>query len=355
MRPRLVFTLLVITTAASSSPAFATDEVLKEVRATNRASVQSIRTFYCRISISSNPEPAIRLPSGEHWRSHEAARSKWSSEVPKGVFECVLRNGVVSALVPQARNQGEPRLVGTIVPHAHHPLGPCDPWVHGKLVLPGPEPASVFTFDELLAKPHRIHRVKRERDDAAECVVVDFEHRLSRFEVWFDRNVGCLIRKVTQTPVPGSGDDTTWKAESRVTRFVEAAQGVYFPAEVEFKYFRGEKQMYVQRISFAELRVNQPLPKTAFTLQFPAGTVILDEVKGKRYRTGADGLPAGAMQELVRGKVLPKGEESRTETKHEPTSWISWVLPASIVALALAACIKLVSRHRAASRSEGTP
>jgi hypothetical protein len=70
----------------------------------------------------------------------------------------------------------------------------------------------------------------------------------------------------------------------------EWAPGVWFPREV---IFGGSQPAEVGRLLVDSVQVNQELDGTLFTVQFPPGTQVTDEVRGVRYTVPHAASPSG--------------------------------------------------------------
>jgi hypothetical protein len=132
--------------------------------------------------------------------------------------------------------------------------------------------------------------------------------------------------------------------------------GVFFPARVEVYVSDQNKRSTLRTVDYSEVALNKPHPPDIFTLKFPRGTALYDEIHNTSYSTDENGRPLGKVMTIPDSALMPlnptdDSPQPRTETKEEPRSWTRFILPASAGVLVLAAVAWLVRRKLRAAES----
>lgn len=322
-------------TSMHSMPSRGADDLLEEVRAGNKSSLESIRTLFCRVTKSSPTAMRVRLPTTvEYWWA--AGSSRVVLPAGERFSESVIYDLTMKTLSRRPTTSGQQQDHVLIVPvEPDQPNSEFDPWGCGLLKLWGPK-GCPLTLDEILKRPHKLRGgVERETADGRESMVVNLSMELQPdvfgdFRIWFDPQTNYLARKLTLN-LSGSASKLPAR-ESEVLRFVEVAPAVYFPEHVETRFHKDGQLTHHDVVTFSEIRVNAPLPPNIFEFAIPPGATVLDKIQDKEYSVDAKGNPVGPGRPLAKVAPLPLGAVAAATT-HEPQPLTHWILPASVVAL----------------------
>jgi len=235
-------------------------------------------------------------------------------------------------------------------------LDPCaDPFQVGMVVLNVPETADYLPFDRLLKAAFSSTAQKR-TVAGRDVVIVDlgFDRSAERKSTWtveihFDPSVNYLIRRTLYKAKLENGG--ILRREEKVLEFHECAPGLYFPAQIAGNYEVDAKPWTSHTAEITDLKVNQPLPKDIFDLRFPHGITMVDTEGGVSYRVDPRGRRISEASPLGAGPPPPPAAEGTVklgqETAEEPRPLTAWILPISVVLIALTVTAGIVKRWRA--------
>lgn len=354
MRDPYAAVLLVCCCASSSASAGAHElDLLKTVREGHSAAVGSIRTLSCRYTSKMSSQGGI-LETGEYWRSPESVRVRARNKSPAGEHnsEAWVSEARKTWLVDARMPDGRRRMSAGVVPRLDHEAD--EVWSKALLTFYGPK-ASVLTFEELLARPHKLTQVKHVTEGERALVYVDLTHEKARLELWFDPAVNYLVRKLIMRTPPPEGDGVALqRADYVVARFKEVAPAVFFPEQVDVKIFAEGRLVLTTTNTLSDFLVNQPLPPDVFTVRLPPGVEVTDSIEGKVFIVGADGrLSVVPGKQVATSPALPAsaaGSTWQTQTQTESLPLTRWILPSSVVVLVLAVVLWCVRRWRRVAR-----
>jgi hypothetical protein len=322
------------------------DDLVNDVAAKNRTAVESIQSFFCRYSktrYDGDGKLKAHFPEVEYWRRGTTFRYRCKRDEH-------FSDTIVTGLQQQTstNNPLEKGVVGIVTSYNGLSFQEGDPWFDTMVLFIGDHKKSRMPvlFAELVKAPNVKVSAKRVSDQGKEFAVVELTSldQSSKMSVWFDPRVNYLIsRKILSRNEKGK----PFVATTEVERFIEAAPGVYFPANVTHTW-RTDGRMNRREVSvIKDVRANHTLPAEIFQLGFQPGTQVLDSTEGKRYKVGPDGHSKVEVEDLaITGPTASLTQ--RTETKSEPMSITSWLLPLSLLLLATAGGLWLVRRLRAA-------
>lgn len=338
-------------------------DLLAEVRAGNKAALDSIRTLFCRMTVETPVSPVSRSETSpvDYWQSGDSHRIRFSDAFQ--LTDAVRHNGVNrSSSLSQERNIFSIRPVQT-----DERTGRFDPYGSGLLKLFGPK-GWRLTLEKILSQPHKIKSVARQPLDGHDCVVVKMSFKLEgeltgNFEIWFDPKVNYLARKLIGD-FTGPPDRPMARRESQVLKFVEVATGIHFPVEAETKFTSNDKLTQHDVVTFSDIRINQPLPADIFALPIPPNSKVLDAIQDREYTVDASGKEYGPSRPLAKGMPAPAGKSgqapgsppsppvvAQTATTKEPEPVTRWVLYGLLLVLAIAGSIWYVRRLRTSATS----
>jgi hypothetical protein len=233
----------------------------------------------------------------------------------------------------------------------------CDPWVSGLLVLNVPGTVDYVPFEDLLGHCAKPAKCRKKEIDGKETIIATMviatmvkdgkgnDFPPCEIEVRFDPSHNYLVNKAVYS-WPG------YTCEDTVAEFVEAAPGLYFPSRMSGKSDSEGRPYSESGTLFSEIRVNQPLPDDIFTLKYPDGAFVADDIRHTKYRVDPSGNRTSNETELARVQPLPSqstSPEFTSESTEEQRSLHNWILPISLGILVVAAVIGYL-RWRRGSR-----
>ncbi len=155
--------------------------------------------------------------------------------------------------------------------------------------------ASAFyrqTFSGMLSEESRYLRklnVRTTQLDGKEVAEITYIKPVGVTSWYFDPANGY---RLFRNEIRGEGDRLI--RQMNVTRFHEIAPGVFYPASAVSETYATDNQgrLYVKKratmeVDRAVIR-EKVLPRSAFQIQWPGGTVIHDEITNTRFRVGVD-------------------------------------------------------------------
>jgi hypothetical protein len=135
------------------------------------------------------------------------------------------------------------------------------------------------------------------------------------FELWLDPKVNHLARKLITRTEGNDGSRTVLE----VLKFDEPVPGVFFPVVSKLIAYQDNKPEVTIDIEVSDLRVNQPIADSVFTLEIPAGAFVADEISGTSYTMVAGGGKTD-VQNRPRMDVAAIGIQSDPNAP-KPTPW----------------------------------
>lgn len=310
------------------------DDLLAMARVGNQSACESIRTFKCRITTTRTPQGAKPHVTGQYWRSGDSIRIR--SLIGNQYSDSVI-DGMVTKSLSRRGDGAAPQevqfTVSEAIPGQRHAW--CDAWFLGLLSFPGPN-GTAHTFAELLRKRHKIIGVNRRTEQGNEFIVVRLSNDVGEFAIWFDPQVNYLARKVVGIASHSSPKPSTQRRESKVIRFREVAPTIYFPEEVECRFYSNESLNYMEVVKFSDVVVNEPLPAKIFELTIPPDARVFSTIEGVTYKVDANGKPVGPRDPLATIPPLPAGRSRPTVTAEEERGIVRWILWASLAILLVA-------------------
>jgi outer membrane lipoprotein-sorting protein len=341
MMRRTVLTLVpaLITCVAPGSGHCYDKKLLEEARDGNRSALESIHSFSCSVSITSDKPPVRPLPFGEYWRGFDGSIRLKTKLAEQTVDQVQAQDKVKSITQANGKTQGAIVAAGQM-------LGPCDVWYHGLCTLPGPQ-FRPLTLDELLAAQVEVKTCKRVQEVDVSLIYLELRHASGRLEVWLDPSANYMVRR---TILKGRIDGKDLPPhEKKVIRFTEVRPTLYFPAEVAAQDQRDDGPSPISVYHFADVRIDAKIDDTKFRLVFPAGITVIDTVQGKAYRS-RDGGKLEESNDITLTTEQPNpvdGETPRLSvTTEEPKSFTRWILPSAVAVLVISGGMLLYRRYR---------
>ncbi|MBC7853064.1 MAG: hypothetical protein IAF94_06485 [Pirellulaceae bacterium] len=339
------------------------EDLLEEVRAGNKAAIESIRTLSCRMTVAS---PISKLgpvtpTTADYWSSMDSWRLRSPGGDAAYPAETVKHNFTIRTMYHRRSEASKVLYIERATPdEMAHRFN-----VHGRglLTLCGPA-YSALPLEKLLLAEHKIRQITRQRHQGHECIVLRIwvpltPEQSGEYEIWFDTEVNYLACKLI-----GDFTRTTRgksRRESQVLRFTEAAPGIYFPVEADTKFYRDGKVTHHDVVTFSEIRVNEPLPPDIFDLPIPPSSTVVDHIQDRHYKVDANGKVVG--EERPVDKLMPLGVASvvppaspdgspavaQLATTTEPQPVTRWIMYGFLALLTVTGGIWYFRRLRAAA------
>lgn len=329
------YNLLVLLTGILDHP---NEELLETVRDAHLRSRQAIRTLYVKAEATvtyHGPKP--RAPShyvAEWWQDADSFLSKVllidnrDGERVTVETDGLLVNGRGKKLRREAANGKSAQPFGEIGEMAQLGIG-MSPWAWGLFEMVD----SVGMADALLKSGQYVERVESDLVEGKKYVRVDFKRQGEmELSAWFDPTVNYLVARYV-----GNNSNSGIRDEHVVKNFLEPEPGVFFPAAVHYKVRGGDKLTLETSVVVKSIRINDKIEPNVFSLVFPKGTAVTDEIAGVRYVSLADETP-----DTSHGvRTLPPKSKGRIQhatgqAPIEPTKWSS--IAYWIVALLVMSC-----------------
>jgi hypothetical protein len=138
-----------------------------------------------------------------------------------------------------------------------------------------------------------------------------------------------------------------------VKEFAETIPGVFMPVAAFSQTLTDGREDSRLDIALSNVRINQPVPPDRFDLKVPAGTLVLDRIRHKQYKAGADGRPSGPEQDLVQPVALPVAKaddhsNARSQTASESGSVFRQLVLLISLALIVGGLIWIIRARKAA-------
>lgn len=364
----LLFWVAVAVQAHVGVAAIRAQDLLADVRAGNKAALDSIRTLFCRMTVVTPVSPVSRSETSpvDYWQSGDSVRIRFDDAFQ--ITDTVRHQDINRTSFITLRPASEQRSVFSIralTPEQSH--GRFDPYGSGLLKLFGTKGAPL-TLESILSQTHKVKKVTKQPFEGGECIVLEMSVKFDaqstgNFEIWFDPKVNYLARRLIGD-FTGPSDRPKVHRESQVLRFVEAAPGIHFPVEAETKFTSNDKLTQHDVVTFSDILINQPLPADIFELPIPPNSKVLDAIQDREYTVDASAKEFGISRPLAKGMTALAGKSGQapgsppsppvvalTATTNEPEPITRWILYGLLLVLAIAGGIWYVRRLRASATS----
>ena len=330
--------------------ALADSPLLEEVLQGNRTTLDSIHTFYCRMTIVEADFGQTAKPEQcGYWRSGSMVRARTTDPARRDVVDIFANDSRLQGLSSHADERHGYVNINT----GRLPRG--DAWEDGLLTFPlsGGATHRVLPIDRLLQEGQKIGNVTRREEDGHSCIVVELlDKDDGRRELWFEPKLNYLVWRVVFLGAHLKGQGGQRKMMNTVKQFTEIAPGMFFPADAELSSSRDGKPVRTISTTFSDIRINEPLPPDIFDFRFPADLRVYDRISGTSYITGADGN-SRVDEKASRARVAPPVASAPGDfTRVEVRPWSSWIIPCSLGVLGGAA--GLYARNRWLMRKTAT-
>lgn len=309
------------------------DEDLNTLRAAHRSARESIRTFSAKVTNERTIPKKQLIMVSTYSRSFDMIRIH--TGMAGGTSDILIKGSAVRQVLISVKAKRKD-YIARLEPRSSS-SGLADAWAQMLLDFYRPDGGQV-DLDRFLSLAKEPPRVSRERLHGVPCWCVRMSiKRPDQSEVhyvlWHDVTHNYLVRKIEMTF--SSNSNSHFEAEN--TEFLEAAPGIFVPTRCVRRTRNGDYSSESATI-LSEVRVNQPIPESVFTLPaIPANTLLNDHIKGTRYRIDSQWQRTGPEEPLVTIHVGAPSPEDQTEyhaqSEREPRSTTWWLVPASLALL----------------------
>ena len=332
------------------------DDILHDSTSNHQATVDAIRTFRCRVSVSFNPARPWGADTSEYWRVGNSFRCRSRSG---GVTtDSSFRDGVTK-LYTNNLSQGGKARSGQIT--TKDMAYSCDAWSYGLLSYYGRDRFRVG-LRELIGSEGTRASATHVNKDGRRLVRIDVSHARADLQIWLDPSVNYLARYVKTKTKPQFGMSD---GLATVDSFQEVAPGVFFPVKVHCEIITGEERKKSGWVAeLADVKINHAIAEKDLEVRFPQNLLVGDEIRNGVFRTNADGIPSqqavnseGRKLILSSGPPVPIADpdaQIASVTKEEPLPRSRWILRAAIALLALAVVLSVARRIRGRQRGAVT-
>lgn len=334
-------TVLIASVGTEAEPEF-----LATGRAANRAAIESIHSFACRMTVTKTAAQATSSVAAHYWRAGDKVRAK--AQKNDRSLDVVVKDQKKYTLTTIGGQTAQAFL--NILASQDEGVGEFDAWSLGMLTLTDRSPPHRLLFvNEYIEKYLRnIKRVAKKNEEGRDYLVVELTLGQTTQELWLDPRANYLMARVMGTTTEKGDRPIKTHGEKTVTRFSEIAPAVFFPERITSKYYTNDSLDFTEEVVFSDIVVNRPLPPGMFDLRIPAYTEVRDYIQDQQYKVDASGARIGPAREIPKLPPPVAGEAAgpQSETKEEPKSWTRWVLPSSLAILVIAGVLWLVrNRH----------
>jgi hypothetical protein len=313
--------------------------LLEVVQNAHRAAIESLQSVECDVTVmrSQRGEASHQIAHGHYTRSGAAVRVQ--EETARGSQDGVLKDSAATVLGKERVRTGE-RLapssaVRTSVPEVAFS---CDVWSQMLMQFHAAGQSRSRSLDEVLANALAPPQVTRVHENGQEYVEIDAIIARNggtdaHMQLLFDPRVNYLVKREVLGP------RSRTRAVFEVQDFSEPFPGVFMPVAASARTITDGREDSRLEIKLSNIRINQPVPPERFDLKMPAGTLVLDRIRHKQYKVGADGSQSGPEQDLVQPVALPVAKvdehsEARSQTGGESGSLSGrLLLPLSLILL----------------------
>lgn len=334
--------------------------LLEFVRDAHRASRESIRSCSCRVEFQitisrSSAAPVTQTCSSQYWYSPEAIRARVSEN---GQDTDYLWKEGVRKEVTRKSAEGRALVSAGRAAFGNRFISRGDAFTRGLLALNVPNSITHVPFEELINRAMKATEAEWITARGQKMVVVRLAFARSEskagsvpwnVEIHFDPAANYLVRKTIYQSTSG------YRREEEVASFKECSPGVFFPERVTGRSGSGNNMATSLVSIFSDIHVNQPLPPGIFHFRYPNGILLTDSIKGTSYRVDPEGNPLSSGQPMARVGPPPLAEGvapgTGKETEEEPKPLSRWILPCSLLALALGGGGALARRWRGTSKA----
>jgi len=330
-------TVCALTSLAASPPREA--PLLELAQDAHRAAIESLQSVECDVTVmrSQRGEASHKIAQGHYVRSGAAVRVH--EETARGTRDGVLKDSAATVLGKERVRPGERPAPGAAVRSSIPETAfSCDVWSHMLMQFHAPGQSRCRNLDEVLANALAAPEVTKVHEGNEEYVQIDVIIARNggtdaHMQLLLDPRVNYLVKREILGPYSRT------RGVFEVKAFFEPIPGVFMPVAATAQTVTDGREDSRLDISLSNVRVNQSVPSERFDLKIPAGTLVLDRIRQKQYKVGADGRPSGPEQDIVKAAALPVAKvdqvsNARSQTAAESGSLFrQLLLPVSLILL----------------------
>lgn len=195
------------------------------------------------------------------------------------------------------------------------------------LILDYPLNNGYYSVPELVrrAKPVRGVQARGELVDIDADFPVPNHPAVWKSRITLDKSLGCMVVEVSD--VSGTSRRTV-----RMLDFQEFAGGLRFPTKVEGIIEVNGKVNTIMTMRLSDVRINEPIPLSEFSVNFQHGTIVRDLIRQKEYQVDDRGARISEEKDAPiytvevggggGGGERPQGGPSEVES--DDWAWLRW-------------------------------
>lgn len=183
----------------------------------------------------------------------------------------------------------------------------------GKIGSNRPRPCDILftnlkgiTFSSIVEDPNtKVYQIKQENRDLIVCEYVDEETNPTLIQkVYLDPNNSFTVVKHEFYRMDTGA---LWSALENI-KYIEAEDGIMFPVYADHILYLADKngkfpaRTLTLEVDEESLKLNQELSQDVFTIEFPKGTLIRDEIIGLDYRVDDNQLLDSLIDDVIQSQ-----------------------------------------------------
>ena len=330
----LLLSVAIVLAAVWSVPCNAGDPpaslpTLAKIGQLNKTTMDLVHSVSLTLKYDWKVKPPTTVERTDSWRrTRDVERITWRATTSNPETPHFLRDVVIDRaagtlskldyLGPEAeiptieigKPAGVQGMITPISPDAFHNAPAVRLGLRFQLVLNSPS----YTLDEICQWKKDVVVKGWSRVDGRRCVWIHAKCRADKdtsapggtIDIFVDPQVGWLARKVVYAL--GGRQPPSFRRTIVVEDFYDGGRGVFFPRRAHRTINDGARIIFDAVLTADELKINQPLPKDALTLEFPKNLLVMQYDQ----RFGDKPLPADVLLIGDGGKVI------RTFPKEKP-------------------------------------
>jgi hypothetical protein len=305
----------------------------------HRAAIESLSSVECDVTVmrSQHGEAAHKIAQGHYARSGGTVRVQ--EETARGTQDGVFKDSAATVLGKERARPGDRPAPGSAVRSSIPEVAlSCDVWSQMLMQFHAPGQSRCRSLDEVLANALAAPEVTKVHEGGNEYVQIDVIMARNagtdaHMQLLLDPRVNYLVKREVLGP------RSRTRAVFEVGEFSEPLAGVFIPVAATAQTITDGREVSRLEIKLSNIRINQPVPPERLDLKIPAGTLVLDRIRHKQYKAGADGRPSGPEQDLIQPVALPVAKadepsEARSQTPADSGSLLrQLMLPVALILL----------------------
>ncbi len=344
---KLLGAILCLFSGESSGTAAVPD--IESVLDQHRASLGLIQSLTCRIEFRG----ASRVTSAEYFRSGQDVYIK--ETVKQGVGEILVKGAVVRTIATAPDPSSGGHSGGGIRADDGKEISECDVAARALLTVLEPNGVRYVPFAQIVTEASKVSPPREAVLGGKQVVAVDLI--LDRpgiikgtwnATVYFDPAVNWMI--------VGTDHSISPTKERRILRMARAREmkevrpGLFLPVKIELLLVENGGPAQPQWMTtISDLRVNEKVPESTFTLRYAQGLRIMDRTQNAMYKVNSRGERITPLQLLQSGDIANerRGRDViNAPTMVEPPSRTRSLVGAGLGIIVLGLFLKVVRTYR---------